>query len=127
MFENLLLFKFTISFLLFSCLILSLGFFFNWFSTERDFEKNSVYECGFDSFLKNADLKNFDLEFLIIAIFYLIFDLEIAILLPWVIYFPICSFNGCIFVLIFLSFLFFGFFLEYLRGVLHSNIVFLKK
>lgn len=47
---------------------------------ELDFNKNSVYECGFQSF--NEDISNFNIQYYIIAILFLIFDLEIMFLLP---------------------------------------------
>ena len=65
MYEILLTFKFTIAFFLFGTLLLILGFSFNWFYSILDFEKNSVYECGFEGFFSNSNLKNYDIEFLI--------------------------------------------------------------
>jgi len=48
---------------------------------EPDAEKNSPYECGFEAF-EDARLK-FDVRYYLIAILFIIFDLEIAFLFPW--------------------------------------------
>ena len=48
-----------------------------------DPEKNSAYECGFEPF-ESARLK-FDVRFYLVAILFIIFDLEIAFLFPWAI------------------------------------------
>lgn len=50
------------------------------FSRNRDMEKISAYECGFDPF-EDARLK-FEIHFYLIAILFIIFDLEIAFLFP---------------------------------------------
>ena len=46
-----------------------------------DAEKNSAYECGFEPF-ESARLK-FDVRFYLVAILFVIFDLEVAFLFPW--------------------------------------------
>ena len=46
-----------------------------------DTEKNSPYECGFEAF-EDARMK-FDVRFYLIAILFILFDLEIAFLFPW--------------------------------------------
>jgi NADH:ubiquinone oxidoreductase subunit 3 (subunit A) len=82
MYDILLTFKFTIAFFFFGTLLLVIGFRFNWFYSILDFEKNSVYECGFEGFFSNSNLKNYDIEFLIFAILFLVLDLELILLLP---------------------------------------------
>lgn len=52
-------------------------------STLKDSEKLSEYECGFEPF-DNATRHPFDIHFYIVGILFLIFDVEIAILFPWV-------------------------------------------
>ena len=50
---------------------------------KQDFEKLSSYECGFDPY---EDARNtFDVRFYLVAILFIIFDLEIAFLFPWAI------------------------------------------
>ena len=81
-----------------------------------DHEKLSAYECGFDPFITTRI--QFDVSFVAIAILYLIFDLEIILLLPWVIfYYSLGSFAFWI-VLIFLGIVMLGFFYEWSRGTL---------
>jgi NADH:ubiquinone oxidoreductase subunit 3 (subunit A) len=82
MYEILLTYKFTLGFFILGGLMLLLGLCFSWFYSSTDFEKKSVYECGFDCFLYNSNFKNYDMEFLIFAILFLILDLELVLLLP---------------------------------------------
>jgi NADH:ubiquinone oxidoreductase subunit 3 (subunit A) len=126
LYELLLTYKFTIGFFCIGGLILTLGFCFNWFFSLMDFEKNSVYECGFDCFLYNANLKNYDIEFLIFAILFLILDLELVLLTPYVLTIALTGIIGLGFVYFFLFFLLIGFLIEYFRGVLHLNLAFLN-
>lgn len=48
-----------------------------------DFEKISVYECGFEPFSDTQG--TFDVKFYLLAMLFMIFDLEIMLLLPWVV------------------------------------------
>lgn len=90
-------FKFICYFFLFcfclSLLIISLSFFFS--TSLPDTEKLSAYECGFDPY---EDARNtFDIRFYILAILFLIFDLEILYFLPWSLnlsFFSLTSFLG---------------------------------
>jgi NADH-quinone oxidoreductase subunit A len=50
-----------------------------------DFEKLSVYECGFESIVTTRI--KFNISFVTIAVLYLIFDLEIILLFPWIFYY----------------------------------------
>jgi NADH-quinone oxidoreductase subunit A len=126
MYEILILYKFTFAFIFLSVILLGLGLSLNFFYMSGDFEKNSAYECGFNSFLSNSNFKNFDIDFLIIAVFFLIFDLELIFLLPWVLNcIEIDLLNSCT-VLFFLILLLIGFLVEYFRGVLHSNLAIFK-
>lgn len=74
-------------------------------------EKLSAYECGFEPFT-SARLR-FDVTFSTIAILYLIFDLEIVFVLPWVVNAVQLGLFGFITVLIFLVLLMVGFLLEW--------------
>lgn len=79
-------------------------------------EKLSAYECGFEPFI-TARVK-FDVRFIIVAILFLIFDLEIMFLIPWVINIVEIGFIGFFLMAFFLFLLMFGFLIEWLRGVL---------
>jgi NADH:ubiquinone oxidoreductase subunit 3 (subunit A) len=69
----------------FLALILSLSFFVA--TQKADPEKTSAYECGFDPF-EDARAK-FDIRFYLVAILFIIFDLEVTFLFPWAISFEI--------------------------------------
>ena len=76
----------TIIIFLAIALILSLGFLvlnFAFSPKNPDPEKLSAYECGFEPF--NDSRMEFDIRFYLVAIFFIIFDLEIAFLFPWAI------------------------------------------
>jgi len=79
-------------------------------------EKLSAYECGFEPF-RTARIK-FNVSFAIIAILFLIFDLEIIFLIPWVLNIIEIGFLGFLMVYIFLFLLIIGFIFELLRNIL---------
>ena len=60
-------------------LLLSLGFLLG--PRRPDAEKNSAYECGFEAF-EDSRMK-FDVRYYLVAILFIVFDLEIAFLFPW--------------------------------------------
>lgn len=122
-FELLFFFKYSLLSLLFSILLLILGKICGIFYTYYDAEKQSVYECGFESFSLNPVFKKFEIEFLIISLFFLIFDLEIIFLLPWVINYSLAGFAGFCTIFSFLLILLIGFFIEYFRGVFNWNLI----
>ena len=64
-----------------SILILSLSFVFS--TQKADPEKVSAYECGFDPF--DDARARFDIRFYLVAILFIIFDLEVTFLFPWAI------------------------------------------
>mgnify|MGYP003329235443 CR=1 FL=1 len=71
---------------LFIALVLSAGFIvvnFLFSPNNPDPEKLSAYECGFEPF--NDSRMEFDVRFYLVAILFIIFDLEIAFLFPWAI------------------------------------------
>jgi NADH-quinone oxidoreductase subunit A len=65
-----------------SFILFSLAFFLS-LSNIKDNEKLSEYECGFEPF-DNATRHPFDVHFYVVGILFLIFDVEIALLFPWV-------------------------------------------
>ena len=81
-----------------------------------DPEKISAYECGFNAF-DDARMK-FDVRFYLVAILFIIFDLEVAFLFPWAIAFKDLGDFGFWSMLIFLGVLTIGFAYEWKKGVL---------
>ena len=83
---------------------------------QPDSEKLSAYECGFAAF-DDARMK-FDVRFYLVAILFIIFDLEVAFLFPWVVAFKSVGWPGLISVMIFLGVLTVGFIYEWKKGAL---------
>lgn len=79
-------------------------------------EKNSPYECGFEAF-SDARLK-FDVRYYLIAILFIVFDLEIAFLFPWAISLYDIGLFGYFSMMIFLIILTVGFIYEWRKGAL---------
>jgi NADH:ubiquinone oxidoreductase subunit C/NADH:ubiquinone oxidoreductase subunit 3 (subunit A) len=89
---------------------------------EPDYEKVSAYECGFDPFEDSRS--PFDVRFYLIAIFFIIFDLEVIFLFPFVIITEFLDFFSYFFFLIFLFFLILGFVYEVAYSALDWNLYF---
>ncbi len=81
-----------------------------------DPEKLSAYECGFEPF--NDSRLEFDVRFYLVAILFIIFDLEIAFLFPWAISLGKIGFFGFCSMMIFLFILTVGFVYEWKKGAL---------
>jgi NADH-quinone oxidoreductase subunit A len=81
-----------------------------------DVEKDSPYECGFDAF-ESARIK-FDVRYYLVAILFIIFDLEIAFLFPWAVVLKDLGMSGFIAMFIFLGILVAGFIYEWKKGAL---------
>ena len=81
-----------------------------------DSEKLSPYECGFEAF-EDARMK-FDVRYYLVAILFILFDLEIAFLFPWAIVLQDIGWFGLIAMLIFLAILVVGFIYEWKKGAL---------
>lgn len=79
-----------------------------------DKEKVSVYECGFDPF--HSPGEPFSIRFFLIAILFLVFDLEISYLFPWSSSTSIIDLNAQIIVYIFLIILTLGLIYEWIKG-----------
>ena len=84
-----------------------------------DAEKLSAYECGFNAF-DDARMK-FDVRFYLVAILFIIFDLEVAFLFPWAITFGELGWFGFWSMMIFLLVLTVGFIYEWKKGALEWN------
>jgi NADH-quinone oxidoreductase subunit A len=81
-----------------------------------DSAKNSPYECGFEVF-ENARMK-FDVRYYLVAILFIIFDLEIAFLFPWAVVLEQIGMVGFTAMVIFLGILVVGFVYEWKKGAL---------
>ena len=81
-----------------------------------DAEKNSPYECGFEAF-EDARMK-FDVRYYLVAILFIIFDLEIAFLFPWAVVLDQVGLVGFWAMVIFLGILVAGFVYEWKKGAL---------
>src|SRR5262245_18983532 len=81
-----------------------------------DSEKLSPYECGFEAF-EDARMK-FDVRYYLVAILFILFDLEIAFLFPWAIVLKEIGLFGFIAMLIFLLILVVVFIYEWMKGAL---------
>jgi NADH-quinone oxidoreductase subunit A len=81
-----------------------------------DSEKLSPYECGFEAF-EDARMK-FDVRYYLVAILFILFDLEIAFLFPWAIVLTEIGLFGFLAMMIFLGILVVGFIYEWKKGAL---------
>lgn len=106
---------FTIIFVI-SLLLFGVAYFLS-LSTIKDSEKLSQYECGFEPF-DEATRHPFDVHFYVVGILFLIFDVEIALLFPWVLGLKSSNWFGFFTMVIFLGILTIGFFYEWHRGAL---------
>ncbi|HLG89912.1 MAG TPA: NADH-quinone oxidoreductase subunit A [Alphaproteobacteria bacterium] len=81
-----------------------------------DSEKVSAYECGFEAF--NDARSKFDVRFYLVAILFIIFDLEVAFLFPWAISLKDIGAFGFWSMVVFLGVLTVGFIYEWKKGAL---------
>tara|TARA_E500000331_G_scaffold329718_1_gene350614 strand:- start:1705 stop:2073 length:369 start_codon:yes stop_codon:yes gene_type:complete len=119
MIYNFLLDYFSIIIFLFIALFLSIGFILvNFLAAPNnpDPEKLSAYECGFEPF--DDSRMEFDVRFYLVAILFIIFDLEIAFLFPWAISLGNIGVLGFWSMMIFLAVLTIGFIYEWKKGAL---------
>ena len=78
--------------------------------------KLSPYECGFEAF-EDARMK-FDVRYYLVAILFILFDLEIAFLFPWAVVLQDVGFLGFVAMMVFLAVLVVGFIYEWKKGAL---------
>ncbi len=95
-------------------LLLGLGFLIG--SGGKDAEKLSPYECGFEAFEDSRT--KFDVRYYLVAILFIIFDLEIAFLFPWAVVLDEIGTFGLAAMGIFLTVLVIGFIYEWKKGAL---------
>jgi len=81
-----------------------------------DAEKNSPYECGFEG--EGIVRNEFDVQFYLVAILFIIFDLEVAFLFPWAVSLKTIGPFGFWSMMVFLTLLTIGFIYEWKRGAL---------
>jgi NADH-quinone oxidoreductase subunit A len=81
-----------------------------------DPDKLSAYECGFNAF-DDARMK-FDVRFYLVAILFIIFDLEVSFLFPWAVAFGKVGLYGFWAMMVFLAVLTIGFIYEWKKGAL---------
>ena len=94
--------------------LVALGFLFG--PRKPDAEKLSAYECGFEAF---ADSRaQFDVRYYLVAILFIIFDLEIAFVFPWAVALGGIGMAGLLAMGIFLLILVVGFIYEWKKGAL---------
>ncbi|MDH4054834.1 MAG: NADH-quinone oxidoreductase subunit A [Gammaproteobacteria bacterium] len=95
-------------------LLLGLGFLIG--SGKKDDEKLSPYECGFEAF--DDSRMKFDVRYYLVAILFIIFDLEIAFLFPWAVSLDTVGKFGLLAMALFLAILVVGFIYEWKKGAL---------
>jgi NADH-quinone oxidoreductase subunit A len=87
------------------------------FGNQRpDSEKMAAYECGFDAF--DDSRRQFDVRFYLVAILFIIFDLEVAFLFPWAVSLGGIGLFGFWSMMLFLVVLTIGFIYEWKKGAL---------
>ena len=95
-------------------LVVGIGFLLG--PRKPDAAKLSPYECGFEAFEDTR--MRFDVRYYLVAILFILFDLEIAFLFPWAVALHDVGFAGFIGVVIFLAILVVGFIYEWKKGAL---------
>jgi NADH-quinone oxidoreductase subunit A len=99
----------VVTFLLIFLLFL-ISSFFSAGEIDVNIDKLSIYECGFDPF--GSIRKKFDIKYYIVAILFIVFDLEIVLLLPWLFIYLEADFTSFIILFFFLFILVLGFMYE---------------
>jgi NADH-quinone oxidoreductase subunit A len=85
-------------------------------SGRKDAEKLSAYECGFEAFEDTR--MRFDVRYYLVAILFIVFDLEIAFLFPWAVALDSLGLSGLLAMTVFLTVLVVGFIYEWKKGAL---------
>lgn len=97
-------------------LLFILSYFFS-FANQKEYEKTSEYECGFEPF-DSATRQPYDVHFFMVGILFLVFDVEIALLFPWAANLSMVASTGFWSTVLFLVILTIGFVYEWQRGAL---------
>jgi NADH-quinone oxidoreductase subunit A len=108
------LFAYLITSFIITFLIIAAAYFIN--SPSSDYEKHSAYECGFEPF---GDARSFfDIHFYTVGLLFIVFDLEVVFLIPFVVDLASVSFFGYLNMLIFMTVVVVGFYYEWAVGLL---------
>jgi NADH:ubiquinone oxidoreductase subunit 3 (subunit A) len=104
---------------IYTIVILVLVMLIPFFSTSLVFQENykekvSPYECGFEPF--EDHIQQFEIRYYLIAILFLIFDLELAYLMPWIVNLPYLGYHSFFSMYIFFFYLVIAFYYEWLKG-----------
>ncbi len=112
-------YSFTMVFIFLSLILTVILFLVSFcFSTKSmGFEKGSPYECGFEPFEGDAHTV-FHIQYIIVGILFMLFDLELAYLFVWVLYLGILSWFSFWLIIFFLFLLVIGFIYEWQKGAL---------
>ena len=105
-------------FIIISFILGTLLFFLPTFIIYQDdyLDKISPYECGFNPFEESRE--PYDIQFYLVAVLFIIFDLEVSFLFPWSLFLVKSSFFSLFFVWLFLILLTLGFVYEWQKGAL---------
>ena len=112
--EYIIVFSIAFVILFVACLLFFLSYILNY--QDSNFAKQSTYECGFQPF---ADARqSFNVEFYLVGILFVIFDLEIVFLFPLCLSLDLVGFFGVFWAVLFLIILTIGFVYEWMKGAL---------
>lgn len=99
-----------------TCLLITINTILSKKFWSKTLDKVVSYECGFESFSSSRLL--IDVDFFLILIFFILFDVEIVYIFPWIISITQIKCLGHVSLLFFIILLVLGFYYEYLRGTL---------
>ncbi|MDR3424751.1 MAG: NADH-quinone oxidoreductase subunit A [Alphaproteobacteria bacterium] len=102
--------------LAFAVAVAAVGLSFLIAKQKPDAAKNAAYECGFEAF--GDARRKFDVRFYLVAILFIVFDLEIAFLIPWAVSLSDIGLVGFFSMMLFLAVLVVGFVYEWKKGAL---------
>jgi NADH-quinone oxidoreductase subunit A len=110
-----------IFFLIIACGIVSLALISSFIMVPKNpyKAKNDPYECGFEAM--DTTNKQFDVKFYLIAVLFVIFDIEIIFMYPWVMSLAVLSNVGFFAMMIFIAILTLGFVYEWKKGAISWN------
>jgi len=112
--EMLNLFTYLITSFILTFIIVVAAYFIN--MSSNDYEKHSAYECGFEPF---GDARSFfDIHFYTIGLLFIVFDLEVVFLIPFVVDLSNVTLFGYANMLIFMAIVLVGFYYEWAVGLL---------
>jgi NADH-quinone oxidoreductase subunit A len=97
-----------------ACIMLAIPWLLN--PLRRTTTKTATYECGFEAF--DTARRTFDVQFYLVAILFIVFDLEVAFLFPWAMVIQEISWFGFGSMMVFLTVLTIGFIYEWKQGAL---------